>query len=164
MGNKFIKNSRPMKASIFNLIIANAFTLDNQSTPLPDVKPSGSDGLSCITFSSQNVHMQLTKQKSSKTVSPDGFSSYTLKTLGDCLCDPLSLLFEYLSVHSHVPMDWKQYFITPIHKKGLCSNPENYRPISITSIICRIMERIVHEQVLNFLNFHHSSNAAWIFV
>jgi len=77
----------------------------------------------------------------------------TLHTLGYCLAQPLSSLFTLFFNHGYVPPEWKVAFITPIHKKGAGTNPSNnYRPISNTSIMCRIMEQIiVHEQIAHYL-------------
>src|ERR1700690_3266471 len=54
-------------------------------------------------------------------------------------------------MHQYVPSDWKRSFVIPVHKNGPCSNPSNYRPISITSIICRTMERVIKDQLVSYL-------------
>jgi len=41
--------------------------------------------------------------------------------------------------------------VTPVHKKGVSSSVENYWPVSLTSIICKVFERIVKEQMLEYL-------------
>jgi hypothetical protein len=51
-----------------------------------------------------------------------------------------------------VPSSWKKAIVTPIYKKGLASRPENYRPISQTSIFCKLMERIVSQDLTDHLN------------
>ena len=48
------------------------------------------------------------------------------------------------SLDNHVlPVDWKTSHITPIHKKGDQSIPGNYRPTALTSIVCKVLERII---------------------
>ena len=51
-----------------------------------------------------------------------------------------------------LPNEWKASNITPIHKKGDKALPENYRPIALTSVICKVLERIIFKHMYNFLN------------
>ena len=50
-----------------------------------------------------------------------------------------------------LPEDWKIANVIPVFKKGNRSHPSNYRPISLTSICCKIMEHIVYSNVLHHL-------------
>ena len=50
-----------------------------------------------------------------------------------------------------VPQDWRDANVTPIFKKGSKNNPSNYRPISLTSIPCKVMESIIKDGVVNYL-------------
>ncbi|GBM04395.1 putative RNA-directed DNA polymerase from transposon BS [Araneus ventricosus] len=61
------------------------------------------------------------------------------------------LLFNQSWLYGKLPMDWKRDIVVPILKPGRGADiSENYRPISLTCIPCKIMERII----LNRLNFH----------
>lgn len=53
--------------------------------------------------------------------------------------------------HGYLPPVWLQAFVSPIFKKGDSSDPNNYRPIALTCTLCKIMETIVKDQVLDFL-------------
>ena len=46
-----------------------------------------------------------------------------------------------------IPKQWKIVVTVPVHKKGKLSDPNNYRPISLTSPVCRLMERIIADRV-----------------
>jgi hypothetical protein len=50
-----------------------------------------------------------------------------------------------------VPKDWKTAVVTPIFKKGAKSDPGNYRPVSLTSIPCKIMEGVIKEHMMEHL-------------
>ena len=52
---------------------------------------------------------------------------------------------------SIVPSHWLQAYITAIHKKGAKNLPENYRPVSMTSIVCKLMESIVRDNIVNHM-------------
>ena len=62
------------------------------------------------------------------------------------------MLFTLSMASGMLPSDWKKSLITPIFKKGDKSSAKNYRPISLTSIVCKLMESIVKDQLLSFLN------------
>ena len=48
--------------------------------------------------------------------------------------------------------DWKRANITCIIKKGNKQDPGNYRPVSLTSVICKLLERTVREEIVNHLS------------
>ena len=48
--------------------------------------------------------------------------------------------------------DWKKALVTPIFKKGDQTNPTNYRPVSLTSICSKLLEHIIHSNVISHLN------------
>ena len=61
-----------------------------------------------------------------------------LKENSEELSDVLCKLYN-LSVHKGVlPDDWKTSLVIALHKKG--SNINNYRPISVTSVVCKVLE------------------------
>ena len=51
---------------------------------------------------------------------------------------------------NQLPSDWKTGYVTAISKKGNKCDPSNYRPISLTSIICKIMESIIRDHIMKF--------------
>ena len=69
------------------------------------------------------------------------------KQLRYSLAHPLALLYNQLFSVSTVPSAWKQATITPVFKKGAASAVCNYRPISLTCVASKIMERIIAKQI-----------------
>jgi len=65
---------------------------------------------------------------------------------------PLTLIFRKSLDEGVLPEQWKCANITPIHKKGLRSEAENYRPISLTSAVCKVLETIVKKQMTTYLD------------
>ena len=54
--------------------------------------------------------------------------------------------------HWKLPIDWKRANISPIYKKGSRNRAENYRPIRLTSLVCKIMETFVKRAIMKHLN------------
>ena len=63
----------------------------------------------------------------------------------------LTLIFQASLSQACVPDDWKQALVAPIFKKGDKSTPANYRHISLTSVCCKIMEHIMHSQIMQHM-------------
>ena len=53
-----------------------------------------------------------------------------------------------------IPLDWTKALVTPIFKKGNRHLPENYRPVSLTSVLCKIFEHIVCSHIRDHLDEH----------
>ena len=50
-----------------------------------------------------------------------------------------------------IPDDWREASVTPIYKKGNRTDATNYRPISLTSVICNIMEKLLRNALLQHM-------------
>ena len=58
-------------------------------------------------------------------------------------------------MYSEVPTRWKHSYVTPIPKKEPYTNANNYRPVSITSVFCRIFEKSLKDVLLHHLRINH---------
>ncbi len=83
---------------------------------------------------------------------PDGVPQILLKRLAISLAHPLGMIFNFSLATSSLPSDWTCANITPVFKKGMASEASNYRPISITSTVCRVFEKILKSKILVFLS------------
>ena len=82
-----------------------------------------------------------------KSPGPDGIHPRVLNELADCISIPLSIIFNTSLTTGKLPKEWKQANISPIHKKGSKTLPQNYRPVSITSVVGKIMEEIIRDTI-----------------
>ena len=90
---------------------------------------------------------KLAKLNPNKSCGPDGIHVNVLCTV-PALDVPLCDNFNHAVFSSYVPQEWRDGYITPLHKKGsrkLCSN---YRPVTLTSEIVKLLERLVQDQLL----------------
>ena len=70
------------------------------------------------------------------------------------LCTPLSKFFNRLIISGQYPQAWKYANVKPVYEKGDKQLPNNYRPISLLSVIGKTMERSVHNYVYNYCTQH----------
>ena len=77
-----------------------------------------------------------------------------MKELADLIAKPIAQLFNMTLEDNALPDDWKKAFVSPIFKKGARNLAVNYRPISLTSILCKMMEKLIREVVMDHLIKH----------
>ena len=113
----------------------------------PDIfiKPASSDRPAL--FNDSNVIRSIEKQ-SGGSCGPDGLSSKLLKSARLELATPIANLFNTCIQHSFVPSQWKSANITPIPKTPRPAEPADYRPIALTSTLCKVFERILAKKIL----------------
>ena len=87
----------------------------------------------------------------SSSPGPDGLHPHLLKSCAQSLAYPLSLIFSRIHREGYVPAEWKVSNVVPIIKKGSRAVPLNYRPISLTSVCCKLWERILTSHLLEYL-------------
>ena len=91
---------------------------------------------------------------------PDGLPSILLHNLARVLSEPLSFIFDSSFRSGVLPACWLDALVTPVFKKGATSSPSNYRPISLTCVCCRIMERIINADIVDYLYVNKIINSA----
>ena len=93
----------------------------------------------------------LRKLQRKKATGCDGLPASFLKDSKDSIKNPLCHIINLSIVNGIVPTEWKTARIVPIHKSGSRTLFDNYRPISILPTISKIIEKIVHKQLVTFL-------------
>uniref|UniRef100_A0A670J9Y2 Reverse transcriptase domain-containing protein n=1 Tax=Podarcis muralis TaxID=64176 RepID=A0A670J9Y2_PODMU len=86
-----------------------------------------------------------------KSPGPDELHPRVLKELADVISEPLAVIFENSWRTGEVPADWRRANVVPIFKKGKREDPNNYRPVSLTSIPGKILEQIIKQTVCEHL-------------
>ena len=89
-----------------------------------------------------------------KSCGPDDIHPRILIELVGSISRPIALLCNKTLDEGEIPQDWKRAFVSPIFKKGAKNRAENYRPISLTSIACKIMESLVKDAITIHVRFN----------
>ena len=87
----------------------------------------------------------------SKSPGADRIPVKILKDAVNLVSKPLTLIYNVSLERGIFPKIWKLARVTPIHKAGTKTDVNNYRPISVLSVVSRILEKIVHDQLMEFL-------------
>ena len=119
----------------------------NPSPPLRRNGPSFS--FSAITRN--EVLKALKNLDSKKSAGPDEIEPYFLKLAAEIIAGPLSYIFNLSLEQNIVPDVWKSALVVPLLKGGDPTILDNYRPISKLSIIAKVLETILSEQLKDFL-------------
>jgi len=103
-----------------------------------------------VQFSTDTVIKKLQQLKTDKSPGLDGIHPLLLTECATVLAKPLSLIFQQSYNTGILPDEWKTAHIVPIFKKGIKTDPANYRPVSLTSVPCKVMETIIKEKLVKF--------------
>lgn len=140
------------KANAFNEFFASVFVKDNNILIDINNRLDHYPDLT-IAFTPEIVLKALSKMKPSFSKGPDDLSAFFLKKLKYWICEPLSMIFEASYRLGNVPRIWLEAIVVPIFKKGLSSKIENYRPISLCCVSCKLMETIINDAIsLHLIN------------
>ena len=155
------------KANLLNEFFVSCF---NTSTPpldadnsflspvCPDLFP---DDLLCT---EEDVFDLLVSLNVTKSSGPDNISPHMLKFTAGAIAPGLTLLFNKSLKSGVVPKEWKIARITPVPKVSSPKTPDNFRPISLLSLLCKTLERHVCNKLVEYIDDHNLlSNAQWGF-
>ena len=106
-----------------------------------------------IEVTQQRVKAKLENLNVSKSCGSDDIHPYVLQKTASAICIPLQMLFKKSLDSGECPTDWRDANVTPIYKKkGDRTDPANYRPVSLTSQVCKVLESIVRQHIIEHLN------------
>ena len=109
----------------------------------PPFQPSPYPKMPDISIAAEGIDKLLVGLNQHKAAGPDKFKPIVLQTLHKELAPILQLIFQRSLDTGKLPDIWKEANVSPIFKKGEKSDPSNYRPISLTCVLCNVLEHIV---------------------
>ena len=142
-GNR-VRNDTSSQSELFNKYFHDQFS--EASHYDIDIDYSNDNFLD-LRFHTDDVYLLLRGINSSKAAGPDGIHGEVLKNCASSLAYPLSILFNLSFSTGNIPQDWKTALVVPVHKKGDKGSVENYRPISLTSLVMKVFERCIKKSL-----------------
>ena len=139
---------------ILNNFFSSVFT-NEDITNAPVATSLTQSTVESMTATEEIFKKKLSKIKSNAAPGPDGITAWLLPKLQDVLAKPICMIYNTSLSSGEVPSDWKCAHVTPVFKKGNRSMAENYRPISLTSIVCKIFESMLCNVITMHLNKHN---------
>ena len=140
-----------VQAKLLNDYYGSVFETEN---PLPQSLPCVHENvpsMESLEISSAMVKDEIKKLKRHSSPGPDGIANIVLIEACDELAGPLAKIFQKSIGQSTVPLDWRSANVTPVHKGGTKKSVSNYRPISLTSTISKILESIIRSAIMSHL-------------
>ena len=148
-------------AEALNEYFSSVFTIEDiSSLPVPFTQFEGnkSEHLGQLFVNPEIIAKKIKKMKYDKSPGVDGIPPKWLEEIVEQINTPLGKVFNLSLEEGIVPSEWKEANITPLFKKGSRNKPENYRPMSSTSVICKLFETLIRDHMVEFLVKHKLIN------
>ena len=100
------------------------------------------------------------KMKDNKSPGVEGIPPKLLKEIVEQISTPLAIVFNLSLEEGIDPSEWKEENITPLFKKGSRNKPEHYRPVSLSSVLYKLLETLIRDRMVGFLVKHELINTS----
>ena len=107
-----------------------------------------------LDITTTGVERLLARLDPNKASGPDNISCRILKELAVELAPALTAIFNQSIDSGSLPTEWTKANVTPIYKKGNKNQAENYRPVSLTCVACKVLEHIICSHMHKHLEQH----------
>ena len=140
---------------LLDALFASNFTLDDHRITPPTIPRFQS---SEVKLNQKAIRRALSSLDRHKSNGPDNISPWVLRSSAPELPPVLTRLFRHSYSVGVLIDSWKSALIHPIPKKRDVSDPSNYRPVAITTLLTKMMESITNSQLLVYLTDHRLIN------
>ena len=150
--NSCVTNDQNEIVEILNQQFQDVFTIEDSGIPLPEMDMTENNDICLPIIEYIDVARRLKIIDTNKTCGVDSIHPLIMKNCADSIALPLTLIYKESLEKSELPIQWRSANITPLFKKGDKLEAANYRPVSLTSIPCKIMEGIIRDCFQTHLN------------
>ena len=143
-----------LMAEDLNGYFSSVFTKEDiSSLSVADAKFQGAKSyyLGPLVVTPELVAKKIKAMKDNKSPGEDGIPPKLLMETVQQISIPLAIVFNLSLKEGVVPFEWKEANIIPLFIKGSRNKSENYRPVSLTSVFCKLLERLKKDHMVDFL-------------
>ena len=137
-------------AEVLNGFFSSVFTREDE-TNIPRADDMETEEMRGIRVTEWEVKKKIRKLRKDAAAGPDEIGPRVLQELENEIAPALVMIFRHSLSTGEIPADWKRANVTPIFKKGTKADPGNYRPVSLTSVCCKILETLVRDGIMSHL-------------
>ena len=149
--NRVVESDKEM-VEFINAYFSSVFTLDSESIPIFESTKKPPVYFDTVSFTRATIINAVKGMNPNKSAGPDGIHSRILKEGIDFISEALYIIFKRSLDYAEIPEDWKCGHVVPLFKKGSKNSVNNYRPVSITSVVCKLLEKIIKDVLTSFLD------------
>ena len=139
------------KAKLLSDQYKSVFT-EEDTTNMPQMSTTQHPSARPLKITKNGIIKQLEKLNPRKAIGPDLIPTTIIKEHREIIAPMLTHLFQQSIDNGSVPMDWKKANICAIFKKGDRTICKNYRPVSLTCVMCKILEHVVASHIMSHLD------------
>ena len=138
----------------FSSVYSDPNSADRQapSFSIPQVAHQMTEAM--LEFTVEDVEAAIGELKTNSAPGPDGVPAQLLKRCKQAISAPLASMWRRSLEAGVVPSFYKLSLVTPLHKKENKITPGNYRPVSLTSHIVKVFERVIKRKLVNYLEWN----------
>ena len=152
-GKEIITDDREKAGALLNFF-SSVFVKESMDSIPTMGPPMNIDFEQENVINEEKIKKKVRKLKQGKSPGPDLVPTWIIKETEEQIAKPLNILFNNSLQQMKLPTEWKLAKITAIHKKGPKKLCENYRPVSLTCIICKIMESLIRDVIMEHMKRH----------
>ncbi|XP_063875034.1 uncharacterized protein LOC135108190 [Scylla paramamosain] len=138
-----VATSSKDKAQLLATLYAGKMEVDDPERSPPLLEQQCRETVTKVAVTQGLVERLLQGLDVQKATGPDNISPHVLKQCARELAVPLTTVFSACLRENTWPLVWKEARVVPVHKRSSRSDPKNYRPISLLSVVGKVFERVV---------------------